>query len=157
MGQLPCLPISSSVTAYGREMIDQTKVCKPWHVLLGSGTHASPTLQEAVERMYTIENGYQYNAEVIYGDTDSVMVKFGPSDVAECMKLGEEAAGLVSEVFPNPVKLEFEKVSRPGSCCTKALLYSRHGPFLSAGVFPISFDEQEALCWAVLDKTAKVG
>ena len=27
VGQLPCLPISSSVTAFGRQMIEQTKVC----------------------------------------------------------------------------------------------------------------------------------
>ena len=30
IGQLPCLPISSSVTAYGRQMIERTKqVCLP--------------------------------------------------------------------------------------------------------------------------------
>lgn len=37
VGQLPCLAISSSVTAFGREMIEQTK--------------------EAVERLYTVDNG----------------------------------------------------------------------------------------------------
>lgn len=26
-----------------------------------------------VEEKYTIENGYEYNAKVIYGDTDSVL------------------------------------------------------------------------------------
>ena len=35
-----------------------------------------------------MKNGYEYDAEVIYGDTDSVMVKFGPPDVKGAMALG---------------------------------------------------------------------
>merc|ERR1719169_366913 len=57
VGQLPCLEISSSVTAFGRQMIDQTKAM--------------------VEAKYTVQNGFEHDAQVIYGDTDSVMVKFG--------------------------------------------------------------------------------
>jgi DNA polymerase delta subunit 1 len=93
VGKLPCLPIASSVTSYGRQMIEKTK--------------------EEVERHYTIANGYSHDAEVIYGDTDSVMVKFGPGDVPETMKLGQEAADLVSSKFITPIKLEFEKVYYP--------------------------------------------
>jgi DNA polymerase delta subunit 1 len=69
-------------------------------------------LQE-VEKRYTIANGYTHDAEVIYGDTDSVMVKFGPTDLAAAMKLGEEAAEYVSSKFIRPIKLEFEKVYFP--------------------------------------------
>jgi DNA polymerase delta subunit 1 len=93
VGQLPCLAISSSVTAFGRDMIQHTKA--------------------AVEKHYTISNGYKYNAEIIYGDTDSVMVKFGCSSVEEAMKLGAEAAGFVTKEFVDPIKLEFEKVYWP--------------------------------------------
>ncbi|RYE83270.1 MAG: hypothetical protein EOO65_04230, partial [Methanosarcinales archaeon] len=93
VGQLPCLAISSTVTAYGRTMIAQTK--------------------EAVEARYTIANGYPANAQVVYGDTDSVMVKFGVPDVPTAMKLGAEAAKEVTKLFPPPVKLEFEKVRAP--------------------------------------------
>jgi len=36
---------------------------------------------------------------VIYGDTDSVMVKFGTADIAKAMELGKEAAAYVSKHF----------------------------------------------------------
>ncbi|PWN19351.1 hypothetical protein BCV69DRAFT_283987 [Microstroma glucosiphilum] len=93
IGKLPCLEISMSVTAYGRQMIESTKA--------------------HVEARYTIANGYEHDAEVIYGDTDSVMVKFGVSDLKRCMDLGAEAAGEVSKTFIKPIKLEFEKVYYP--------------------------------------------
>ena len=51
--------------------------------------------------------------KVIYGDTDSVMVKFGVATVAEAMVLGREAAEYVSAKFIKPIKLEFEKVYYP--------------------------------------------
>jgi hypothetical protein len=38
---------------------------------------------------YTIANGYPFDAQVIYGDTDSVMVKFGVSSLEEAMKHGK--------------------------------------------------------------------
>lgn len=93
IGKLPCLAISSSVTAFGREMIEKT--------------------MNVVQEKYNTKNGYDYDAQVIYGDTDSVMVKFGFQDLETCMKLGEEAADYVSTKFKNPIKLEFEKVYFP--------------------------------------------
>ncbi|EAU90154.1 delta DNA polymerase [Coprinopsis cinerea okayama7 len=93
IGKLPCLAISSSVTAYGRQMIERTK--------------------QEVEAEYTIANGHEHDAEVIYGDTDSVMVRFGPTDLAKVMALGAEAADLVTQHFARPIKLEFEKVYYP--------------------------------------------
>ncbi|EJT46496.1 hypothetical protein A1Q1_04928 [Trichosporon asahii var. asahii CBS 2479] len=93
IGKLPCLAISTSVTAYGRQMIDMTK--------------------REVEAQYSIQNGYDHDAQVIYGDTDSVMVKFGCPDLPTAMRLGAEAADLVSAKFKKPIKLEFEKVYFP--------------------------------------------
>ena len=93
VGKLPCLAIASSTTSYGRQMIEKTK--------------------EAVERRYTTAEGYAHDAQVIYGDTDSVMVKFGTRDLDKAMELGQEAAAYVSQEFPTPIKLEFEKVYFP--------------------------------------------
>ena len=56
---------------------------------------------------------YEFDSDVIYGDTDSVMVKFGTTDRAEAMRLGKKAADFVSKLFINPIKLEFEKVYHP--------------------------------------------
>jgi DNA polymerase delta subunit 1 len=93
VGKLPCLAIASSTTSYGRQMIEKTK--------------------NEVESKYTIANGYSHDAQVIYGDTDSVMVKFGEKDLAKTMELGQEAADYVSAKFIKPIKLEFEKVYFP--------------------------------------------
>lgn len=93
VGKLPCLEISGSVTSYGRMMIEQTK--------------------HEVEQTYTVENGYDNDAVVIYGDTDSVMVKFGVKEIEKAMELGKEAAELISKKFVHPIKLEFEKVYYP--------------------------------------------
>ncbi|CCM00374.1 uncharacterized protein FIBRA_02404 [Fibroporia radiculosa] len=93
IGKLPCLPISSSVTAYGRQMIEKTK--------------------QEVEAEYCVANGHSHDAHVIYGDTDSVMVKFGPTDLPTVMALGAQAADFVTAKFIKPIKLEFEKVYFP--------------------------------------------
>jgi len=47
VGQLPCLEISGSVTAYGREMILLTR--------------------QTVREEYCLAKGYTHDAEVIYG------------------------------------------------------------------------------------------
>uniref|UniRef100_A0A0N5A1K8 DNA polymerase n=1 Tax=Parastrongyloides trichosuri TaxID=131310 RepID=A0A0N5A1K8_PARTI len=96
VGKLPCLDISSSVTAFGRQMIDKTK--------------------EIVESTY--KKGYldgkcPKDCVVVYGDTDSVMIKFGVETVAQAMELGAHAAKQISETFKDPIKLEFEKVYFP--------------------------------------------
>ncbi|KAJ8612676.1 hypothetical protein CTAYLR_002097 [Chrysophaeum taylorii] len=87
-GQLPCLAVASAVTAYGRDLLLKTKAY--------------------VEEHYP-------KATVIYGDTDSVMVTFGAAaaSIADAMPLAERIAKEVTEIFPNPVKLEFEKVYFP--------------------------------------------
>jgi DNA polymerase delta subunit 1 len=69
--------------------------------------------KQEVEAEYCVQNGREHNAEVIYGDTDSVMVRFGPTDLATVIQMGAEAADFVSTKFIRPIKLEFEKVYFP--------------------------------------------
>lgn len=94
---LPCPDISASVTTIGRNMIEQTKTL--------------------VEKWY--------DAEVIYGDTDSVMTIFNIGDLKgeEAMRktfeIGKEAADRISKTFKYPIELEFEK------CYSPYLLFSK--------------------------------
>lgn len=93
-GRLPCVYIGKSVTSTGRMMIAYTK--------------------NFVLQHYTIANGYKYDAIVIYGDTDSVMIIFGNRYVSECFELGAHASALITgflqKMLGPSVKLEFEKV-----------------------------------------------
>lgn len=98
-GSLPCVEIASSVTSIGRQMIEKTK--------------------QYVLQHYTKANGYENDADVIYGDTDSVMIKFGTKSIEKAMMLGKEAADLLSNEFIKPIKLEFEKVYYPYLLLTK--------------------------------------
>ena len=66
-----------------------------------------------MRRSYSIENGYVHDAVVIYGDTDSVMVKFGEQDMVKVMDMARDAAKFVTGHFINPINLEFEKVYFP--------------------------------------------
>lgn len=84
--------IFQSVTAYGRTMIERTK--------------------QEVEQQYNIANGYDADAQVIYGDTDSVMINFKVKTLERSMELGREAAEYISTKFVKPIKLEFEKVKK---------------------------------------------
>ena len=97
VGMMPCLEIASSVTTLGRGMIEKTK--------------------NLVERYYE-------KSEVVYGDTDSVMVKFhtgleGDAAILESFRLGEEAGEWVTVElnkdvhYKDVIDLEFEKVYCP--------------------------------------------
>lgn len=89
---LPCQPISACVTTIGRNMIEKTKLM--------------------------VETEYP-GSEVIYGDTDSVMVIFKTGKetdgdmIKESFRMGKEAASRISSTFKNPIELEFEKCYYP--------------------------------------------
>nr|QDO16561.1 DNA polymerase delta catalytic subunit [Crypthecodinium cohnii]USW07833.1 DNA polymerase delta catalytic subunit [Crypthecodinium cohnii] len=94
-GPLPCLELAGAVTAYGRQMIQTTRA--------------------KIESHFTTSAGYDNDAKVIYGDTDSVMVDWGDEQMSleKATKLSEEAAKVCTDAFPSPVRLEFEKIYRP--------------------------------------------
>lgn len=92
-GPLPNVNISASVTAIGQEMIGITKT--------------------TIEEKFTKKNGYPFDAEVIYGDTDSVMVLMIGASIEDACKYGKEFASIVNAKFPKPINLQWEKVYMP--------------------------------------------
>ena len=89
-GRLPNKRIAAAVTACGRNMIAHSKKCaEEW-----------------------------YNCEVVYGDTDSIYVKFksdlkGQAHMDHVFKIAPECADRISATFKKPIELEFEKVMYP--------------------------------------------
>jgi DNA polymerase delta subunit 1 len=93
VGQLPCIEISQSTTAFGREMIAETK--------------------RLIEDNFNKKMNYTHDAQVIYGDTDSVMINFKENDMKKVFQMALEISKFVSSKFEKPVSLEFEKVYNP--------------------------------------------
>jgi DNA polymerase delta subunit 1 len=95
--RLPQTDIARTTTAQGRWMIQRTIAL--------------------VQGKFTRANGYPGDAEVIYGDTDSVMVRWSPVKgavtVAQAIKLGQEAAAYCTLEYGPPNKLAFECVYYP--------------------------------------------
>ena len=55
----------------------------------------------------------EFGGEVIYGDTDSIFIKFGTKDLAECISLGQKSATRITELCRRPYKIEYEKTMFP--------------------------------------------
>lgn len=76
------LEIANAITASGRDIIQKTKSI--------------------------IEN--EYKLPVVYGDTDSVMVKLETDDFEEIRKISEKIASDITQKLPDCIELEFEKL-----------------------------------------------
>jgi DNA polymerase delta subunit 1 len=92
-GKLPLEAIAASTTANGRKMIMKTK--------------------ELVQNEFK-----EHGSQVVYGDTDSVMVRLNnvkaeKSTLPEWFKIGNSMAKRVSEYFGRSISLEMEKVYFP--------------------------------------------
>lgn len=87
VGKLPEMRISASVTSYGRDMI-------MYIVDLVQRFYRGTVLgiSEAVDKQTLA-------ATVVYGDTDSIMVDFGVTNVADAMDVGRHAATLINAAF----------------------------------------------------------
>ncbi|AGN48181.1 DNA polymerase catalytic subunit [Gallid alphaherpesvirus 1] len=104
-GMLPCLEVASTVTAIGRDMLLRTKahIEKEWR----SGNQFAEKFLPGSERIQL----NQYSVRVIYGDTDSVFVKFTGVDIETLTQVGGCMADEITQaLFRAPVKLECEKI-----------------------------------------------
>lgn len=86
-GIKPCLAAARSVTARGRDMLQKTKAM--------------------------IEEKYGDSVDVIYGDTDSVMIHYRGKTLREVFEIGPRDAEYVTSAFGDAIELEFEKAYLP--------------------------------------------
>ncbi|KAI5952782.1 REV3 [Candida jiufengensis] len=75
--------------------------------------------REILEKSIELIEGGGYGAKVVYGDTDSLFVYFPGKSKAEAFKSGREIANLVTDYFPDPLQLKFEKVYHPSVLLAK--------------------------------------
>ena len=82
-GRVYVLEIANSITSYGRYFIETTK--------------------KVVEKS-------NKDWEVIYGDTDSIMVKIGNKDLEEAFKIGEEIEKVINDYYQGKMTVKIESV-----------------------------------------------
>ncbi|KAL9233295.1 hypothetical protein vseg_008315 [Gypsophila vaccaria] len=83
-GRMPCAELADSIVQCGRR-----------------------TLEHAISVVNTHDD---WNARVIYGDTDSMFVLLKGRSMKEAFKIGSEIASTITAINPDPVTLKMEKV-----------------------------------------------
>ncbi|KAK7972763.1 DNA polymerase zeta subunit [Apiospora saccharicola] len=86
-GRMPCSEIADSIVQTGRE-----------------------TLERAIALIHSVG---KWNAEVVYGDTDSLFIYLPGRTKDQAFDIGEEIAKTITDMNPRPIKLKFEKVYHP--------------------------------------------
>ncbi|RKF64936.1 DNA polymerase zeta catalytic subunit [Erysiphe neolycopersici] len=86
-GRMPCSEIADSIVQTGRE-----------------------TLEKAIALIHSVK---KWNAEVVYGDTDSLFVYLRGRTKDQAFDIGSEIAKTITDLNPRPIKLKFEKVYLP--------------------------------------------
>ncbi|ERS98303.1 hypothetical protein HMPREF1624_05087 [Sporothrix schenckii ATCC 58251] len=92
-GRMPCVEVADSIVQTGRQ-----------------------TLDKAIALIHSVQ---RWDAEVVYGDTDSLFVHLPGRTREEAFALGAEMAEAVTASNPHPVRLKFEKVYHPCVLLTK--------------------------------------
>ncbi|XP_063376973.1 DNA polymerase zeta catalytic subunit [Cydia fagiglandana] len=92
-GRMPCVEVGDSVVAKGRE-----------------------TLERAIKM---VRDNKEWNAKVVYGDTDSMFVQVPGGTREEAFRIGQLIADAVTADNPSPVALKLEKVYQPCILQTK--------------------------------------
>ncbi|OCF36582.1 DNA polymerase zeta subunit [Kwoniella heveanensis BCC8398] len=83
-GRMPCIEVADSIVQTGRE-----------------------TLEKAQELIHSRPD---WDAQVVYGDTDSLFVALPGRTKEQAFKIGNDIADAVTALNPKPIKLKFEKV-----------------------------------------------
>ncbi|XP_033118831.1 DNA polymerase zeta catalytic subunit-like isoform X2 [Anneissia japonica] len=86
-GRMPCVEIADSIVRKARE-----------------------TLERAI---HLVESSDRWDAQVVYGDTDSLFILVKGVSKEQAFKIGKEMVDAVTADNPKPVKLKFEKVYHP--------------------------------------------
>ena len=63
--------------------------------------------------IHLVNSTEEWGARVVYGDTDSLFVRVKGATKEEAFQIGQEIVDAVTAQNPKPVKLKFEKVSKP--------------------------------------------
>lgn len=67
--------------------------------------------RESLERAIgVVEKTTRWQAHVVYGDTDSLFVHLPGRTKDQAFVIGQEIADTITNMFPKPMKLRFEKV-----------------------------------------------
>lgn len=89
--RLYLMEIANAITSYGRNLIKKTR--------------------KGVQK--------KFNSKVIYGDTDSVMVKIERENLEKALKLGKKIPKHINKELPGYLELEFEKLFKTFLILTK--------------------------------------
>ncbi|KAH3835832.1 hypothetical protein DPMN_109198 [Dreissena polymorpha] len=92
-GRMPCIEVGDSIVRKARE-----------------------TLERSIR---LVEETPRWGAKVVYGDTDSMFILLKGKSKDEAFKIGYDIAKTVTNMFPKPIKLKFEKVYLPCVLQTK--------------------------------------
>uniref|UniRef100_A0A0K8RKF8 DNA polymerase n=1 Tax=Ixodes ricinus TaxID=34613 RepID=A0A0K8RKF8_IXORI len=113
-GMLACVQVSRSVTGFGRKLINRTeRYVYNYLDALKRNEIDDPDYKGGLVTMPS-------ELEVIYGDTDSVMVKTPKNtSIKDALVWGEKLANWINTHYVRPIELEFEKVYMPYILFTK--------------------------------------
>lgn len=77
------------------------------------------TGREILTKSIEIIEGSPFEAKVVYGDTDSLFVYFPGRSKEQAFEFGKQLAKDITEFFPDPIKLKFEKIYHPSVLLAK--------------------------------------
>mmetsp|Transcript_32160 Transcript_32160/g.125521 ORF Transcript_32160/g.125521 Transcript_32160/m.125521 type:complete len:1842 (-) Transcript_32160:3575-9100(-) len=93
-GRMPCAGLADTIVQCSRDALEKSA-----HLVAAKWAHV--------------------NAQVVYGDTDSLFVLLPGCTRDQAHVIGQEIADQVSQEFPAPIKLQMEKVYHPCMLLTK--------------------------------------